>query len=67
MAEGGQEECVVPASALDFTPEGSAIRVGSQNIEGEPAQNGEILGGVVTARAVAILSEMDVENPMELI
>ncbi|MBB4367101.1 hypothetical protein GGD65_008176, partial [Bradyrhizobium sp. CIR18] len=25
MAEGGQEECVVPASALDFTPEGSAI------------------------------------------
>ena len=67
MTEGCHEEGIVPAGTFDFAPDGCRIRVGSQNVEGEPAKNGEVLGGVVLAGAVAILGEVDVEHPMELV
>src|SRR6202140_3506308 len=67
MAEGCDEEGIVPASAFDFAPQGGSIWVSSQDVEGEPAQNGEVLGSIVLARAVAVFGKMDVEHPMELV
>src|SRR5262245_45555752 len=42
MTEHGHEEGVVPAGALDFSPDRGGIGMGAQDIEGEPAQDGEI-------------------------
>src|SRR5438046_9340629 len=67
MAEGSQEEGIVPAGTLDFTPDRGAIGVGPQDIEGEPAQDGKIFRGIVLTGAVGVLGEMDVEHPMELV
>src|ERR1700687_5500078 len=67
MAERCHEEGIVPASTFDFAPYGCAIGVGSQDVEGKPAKNGEVLGSIVLSRAIAILGEMDVEHPMELV
>jgi hypothetical protein len=67
MAEDLHEESIVPASALDFAPQGGSIWVSSQDVEGEPAQNGEVLGSMVAARTVVVLGKMDVEHPMELV
>src|SRR5258708_21846090 len=67
MAEGCQKEGIVPTSALDFAPQRSCIWVSSQDVEGEPAQNGDVLGSMVATRAVAVLGEMHVEHPMELV
>jgi len=67
MAEDLHEEGIVPACALDFEADGFAVGVGSQDVEGEPPENGKVFWGVVLARSVAVLSEMDVEHPMELV
>src|SRR5436190_12201719 len=67
MAEGFHEEGIVPAGAFDFAPYGCGVGVGSQDVEGEPAQNGEVLGSIVLPRPIAILGEMDVKHPMELV
>src|SRR3954470_2755361 len=67
MAEGFHEEGVVPARALDFAPQGGLSWVSSQDVEDEHAQEGEVLGSMVAARAVAVLGKMDVEHPMELV
>src|SRR5579872_743228 len=67
MTEYGQKEGIVPAGAFDFAPNGSAVWMGSQDIESEPAESGEVLGSIVLARAIAILGEVDVEHPMELV
>ena len=67
MAESCHEESIVPASAFDFATQGGSIRVSSQDVEGKPAQNGEVLGSMVAARAVAIFGKMDVEDPMKLV
>src|SRR5882757_6432411 len=65
MAKGLQKKGIVPASALDLAPQGGLIGMSSQDVEGEPAQNGEVLGSMVAARAVAVLGKMHVEYPME--
>ncbi len=67
MTEHGEEEGVVPAGALDFAPYRCGIGMGSEDVEGEPAQNGEVLGRVVLSCPIAILGEMDVEHPVELV
>src|SRR5437660_11835270 len=67
MTEDCQEEGIVPASALDSASQGGSIWMSSQDVEGEPAQNGEVLGSMVAARAVGVLGKMDVEHPMELV
>jgi len=65
MAEGLHKEGIVPASTLDFEANGLAIGVGSQDVEGQPAQNGEVLWSIVLSRAVGVLGKMDVEHPMK--
>jgi hypothetical protein len=67
MAESSHEEGIIPAGAFDFSSQGSSIRVGSQDVEGKSAENGEVLGSMVAARAVGILGKIDVEHPMELV
>lgn len=57
MAEGSHEEGIVPACALDFAPQGSAIGVGSQDVEGESAQDGEVLRSMVLSRAISIFGK----------
>src|ERR1700676_2386241 len=67
MAVGRHEEGIVPASPLDFAPHGCAVWVSSQDVEGEPTQNGEVFGSVVLPRPIGVLGKMDVEHPMELV
>src|SRR5262245_36841194 len=67
MADGGQEEGIVPAGTLDFSLDRGAIGVGSQDVEGKPTQDGEVFGCVVLSGAVGVLGEVDVEHPMELV
>src|SRR5882724_4808401 len=67
MAEGGHEEGIVPASPLDFAAQGCAVWVSSQDVESEPTQDGEVLWSVVLPCPIAILGEMDVKYPMELV
>src|ERR1700687_6107361 len=67
MAEYCHEEGIVPTGALDFAPYGCVIGVSSQDVEGKPAQNGEVLRSVVLSRAIDVLVEMDVEHPMEFV
>src|ERR1700738_2506431 len=67
MTEYGEEEAVVPAGALDFSAYGRGSRMGSKDIECEPAQDSEVLGSIVQSRPVAVLVEMDVEHPMQLV
>jgi hypothetical protein len=67
MTERCHEEAVVPAGTLDFAAYGRGIGVSSQDVEGEPSQNGEVLRGVVLSRAIAILGKLDVEHPMEFV
>jgi hypothetical protein len=67
MAEDSQEEGVVPACALDFASEGCAIGVGSDDVECEPAQDGEVLGRMVLSGTIAILGEVDIEHPMKTV
>jgi hypothetical protein len=41
--------------------------MGLQDVEGKPAENGEILGSIVHSRPVAVLVEVDVEHPVQLV
>jgi len=65
MTERCHEKGIVPGGALDLAAYGCAIGVGSKDVEGEPTQNGEVLGRIVLSRAIAIFGKMDVEHPME--
>src|SRR6202142_172953 len=65
MAEGLHEEGIIPAGTLDFEADGLAVGVGSQDVKGQPAQNGEVRWSIVLARAVGLLGKMDVEHPMK--
>src|SRR3954467_15960669 len=67
MAEQGEEEAVVPAGALDFPTYGGGTRTRSKDVEREPAQDGEVLGSIVHSRPVAVLVEVDVEYPVQLV
>lgn len=67
MPEEGGEEGVVPSGSFDFAFDGALVGVGAQGIEGEFAQDGEVLGGVVRAAARGVLVEVDIEHPVELV
>jgi hypothetical protein len=40
MTDKACQEGVIPAGTLDFAPHRLAVRMGSQDIEGEPSQDG---------------------------
>ncbi len=62
-----QEEGIVPASAFDFAAQGRAIWVSSEDFEGEPAQNSKVLRSIVLSSTIAVLGEVNIEHPMELV
>src|SRR5262245_35568707 len=67
MTEHGEEKGVVPASTLDFATYGLGVGMRSQDVESEPAQDSEVLGSIVLSRPVAVLVEVDVEDPVQLV
>jgi len=67
MTEGGHEVGVVPSSALDFATQRGAIGMGSMDVERQFAQDREVLGSIVLARAAPILGEVDVEGPVKAV
>jgi hypothetical protein len=67
MTKHSEEEAVVPTGALDFAAYGCWTGMGSKDVECEPAQDGEVLGSVVQSRPVAVLVEVDVKHPVQLV
>src|ERR1700744_4877303 len=67
MADHSQEECIVPSGPLDLAAQRCGMGMRSHDIEGEPAQDGEVFRSIVFPRAIGVLREMDVEHPMQAI
>src|SRR5262245_7811625 len=62
-----EEEHIVPSGLFDFSSDGSLVWVGSQEVESDLAQDGDVLRPVVFAISGAILVEDHVEDPVELV
>src|SRR5919202_2107446 len=61
-------EHVIVAPGRHFTPTasaGSAMAVSGDEVEGDLAQEGEVAGGGAVAHPAVILTEGDVEHPMQ--
>lgn len=67
MTKHGEDEAVVLTGALDFPAYRCGSRMGSEDVESEPAQEGEVLGSIVHSRPVAVLVEVDIEDPVQLV
>src|SRR5258708_31293212 len=67
MSQHGEEEGVVPTGAFDFSTYGRGTGMGSKDVECEPAQDGEVLGSIVHSGPVAVLVEVNVEHPVQLV
>lgn len=67
MAKHTEEEGIIPARALDFASNRGGVGMRSQDIKGEPAQDGKVLGSVVLSGTVSILGEVNIEHPVELV
>ena len=65
MADRPQEEGVVPASAFDFTAYRGFVWDRLQDVECKLSQESKVFGRMVLSRPIAILGEMDVEQPMQ--
>ena len=64
MSKELKEEALVPCSKLHFAGNGSIIGVGSQDVEGDAAQDGKVLRPVVLSGPRVILVEDYVEWPV---
>src|SRR6266581_3576082 len=67
MVQKLDEKGIVPPCTLDFSAHRSGARVGAEDVEDEPAQDGQVLRGVVFSRSAAALVQDDIEHPMQLI
>src|SRR3981189_3184906 len=67
LTEHGEEEAVLPPCAFDFSAYGRGTGMGSKDVEGKPAQDGEVLGSIVHSGPVAVLVEVNVEHPVQLV
>src|SRR5439155_2239290 len=67
MVQKLDEKGIVPPCTLDFSAHRSGARVGAEEVEDEPAQDGQVLRGVVFSRSAAVLVQDDIEHPMQLI
>src|SRR5256886_16354639 len=52
------------ALPIYFSAHRSGARVGAEDVEDEPAQDGQVLRGVVFSRSAAVLVQDDIEHPM---
>src|SRR5215469_14386711 len=62
-----KEEVVVPSCSFEFLAHGYAVGMGSNDIESEATQDGQVFRPVVFSGATGILVEDDVEDPVEAI
>jgi len=67
MADCLQKECVVPAGAFDFAAYRGLKWKRLQDVERQLSHQGKILWRMVLSRSIAILGEMNVEHPMQLV
>jgi len=65
LADDRPCEGIGPAGALAFAGDGELGAGGSEQTEGEAAEDGEVLGAVVGAGPGAVLVDGDVEHPVE--
>src|SRR5215204_1421931 len=64
LEDEGGEECIVPSGSLDLASDGALAGV---EVQGDPAQDGQIEGSVVGPSAGPILVEHDVHDPVQLV
>src|SRR5215469_10161074 len=62
-----KEEVIVPSCSFEFLAHGYAVGMGSNDIESEATQDGQVFRPVVFSGATGILVEDDVEDPVEAI
>ena len=55
------------AARFIFSGDGPVVRLGSQDVEGDAAQDSEVLGSVILARSGVVLMQDDVERPVKLV
>src|SRR5688572_31687038 len=67
LGEYREKEHVVPSGLFDFSSDGSLVWVGSQEVESDLSQQGDVLRPVVFAISGTVLVEDDVEHPVELV
>ena len=58
---------LVPAGELDFAGDGSFVWMSAQDVEGDTANDGDVLRGIVFSGSGLILMEADVELPVEFV
>src|SRR2546423_2939557 len=62
MGQEAEKKGVVPAGTFYFSGERALAFVLAQHVEGEAAQQGEVVGSVVLARALPVLVEQRSAN-----
>lgn len=67
MADCMQKEGVIPPSALDFAAYRGLKWKRLKDIEAKLSQKSKVLGSMILSRPIAILGEMDVKHPMQLV
>lgn len=65
MTEHAEKEGIVPAGSLDFLTHGERSWMSTEDVEGEPAKDGQVFWSIVLSGAAAILVEDDVEYPVQ--
>jgi hypothetical protein len=64
MSKELEEEALIPCSELHFAPDRSIVGVGSQDVEGDAAQDGKVLRPVILSGAGVVFVKDHVEGPV---
>src|SRR3974390_125102 len=67
MTEQAQQEVIVRAGALDLSAYRSASGMGAKDIEGQSANNSQVLGRVVLSGSIGVFVEGHVEDPVQFV
>jgi|GEM_PF-1631846 microcystin degradation protein MlrC len=67
MSEELCEESIIPSGAFDFALDGALFVIGFDDVEGELAQEGEVLRAVAGAVSGSILAHGNIEHPVEVV
>src|SRR5260364_175198 len=67
MGQDGEKEVVAPSCLEHFVAGSRWTWRGLQGVDGELADDGKVLRGVVLAAAASVLVEQNVENPVQVV
>ena len=67
MGEEGEQEAVVPSGPLSFALDRCLFGMLPHDVEGELADESEVLRAVIGAASSGIFTKGDIEHPMELV